>query len=367
LGAVAFDLKRLEIVGTPVPVLEQVTTGFMNGVNFSISGDGTLVYVPGGSRVGQITGGPPLARTLVWVDRQGREEPLKAPTRPYAYPRLSPDGTRVAVDIRDQETDIWIWDLARETLTRLTFDPAPDTHPIWTPDGQRVMFRSQRTAPGNLFWQAADGTGAAERFTESPNNQIASAFSPDGAQLVLREQTSTNGEDLLVLTMEGGGLGRRPRDVRPLVHTTFTEVNGEISPDGRWLVYQSNESGQDEIYVRPFPDADRGRWQVSTGGGTRPLWARSGKELFYVGPSGAVISASVEGGSTFRGGNPTRLFEGRYLMDAIFTGRTYDVSPDGQRFLMIKLDGGSIDTSAPPSIIVVQHWTEELKRLVPTK
>ena len=179
-----------------------------------------------------------------------------------------------------------------------------------------MLFRSARRGPVNLFWQAADGTGAVERLTESPNNQFPSAFSPDGTRLVFREETATTGEDLMVLALEGGdgasrhspGVGGPGRsatsDVRPLVQTTFNELNGEISPDGRWMAYQSNESGQDEIYVRPFPDADSGRWQVSTGGGTRPLWARSGKELFYVGPSGAVMSASVEGGSTFRAGTP---------------------------------------------------------------
>jgi serine/threonine-protein kinase len=146
------------------------------------------------------------------------------------------------------------------------------------------------------------------------------------------------------------------------VQTTFNEINGVISPDGRWVAYQSNESGQFEIYVRPFPDANSGRWQISTGSGTRPLWARSGKELFYVGPSGAVMSVAVEGGSTFRSGSPTRLLEGPYFLNAGNKGRTYDVSPDGQRFLMIKVGRGS----APTSIIVVQHWFEELKRLVPT-
>jgi serine/threonine-protein kinase len=124
------------------------------------------------------------------------------------------------------------------------------------------------------------------------------------------------------------------------VQTTFDELNGEISPDGRWVVYQSNESGHYEIYVRPFPDANSGRWQISTGGGTRPVWARSGKELFYLALSGAVMSASVEGGSTFRSGRPARLFEGRYFMTAATVGRTYDVSPDGQRFLMIRWAAG---------------------------
>jgi eukaryotic-like serine/threonine-protein kinase len=366
LRAVAFDLRRLEVVGTPVPVLEQVmTTPTLGVVSMSISDNGTLVYLPVAE----------TARfTLVWVDRQGREDPLKAPPRLYLYPRLSPDGTRVALDTRDEESDIWIWDLARETLTRFTFDPAADTHPVWTPDGQRVVFRSVRAGPGNLFWQAADGTGTVERLTESPTNQMASAISPDGTRLVLREEHTTTGEDLMVLALEaerrprlslpgvGGPGGRATSDVRPLVQTAFNELNGEISPDGRWVAYQSNESGQEEIYVRPFPNTNTGGWQVSTGGGTRPLWARSGKEIFYLGPSGAVMSTSVEGGSTFRAGNPTRLFEGPYSPYANVSGRTYDVSSDGQRFLMLK-EG----TSAPTSIMVVLNWFEELKARVPPK
>jgi serine/threonine-protein kinase len=133
------------------------------------------------------------------------------------------------------------------------------------------------------------------------------------------------------------------------------------------VAYESNASGQYEVYVRPFPDANSGRWQISTGGGTRPLWARSGKELFYLGPSGALMRVAVEGGSTFRAGNPMRLFEGPYFVSTGIRGRTYDVSPDGQRFLMIKVGGASEETAAPTSIIVVQHWTEELKRLVPAK
>jgi Tol biopolymer transport system component len=295
------------------------------------------------------------------------------------YPRLSPDGKRVAIDGRDQESDIWIWDLARETLTRFTFDPAQDTHSVWTPDGQRVLFRSGRSGQFNLFWQAADGSGAVERLTESPNNQFPGAFSPDGTRLVFREETVATAADLMVLALDGGRQAPSPvqgaggpggssaSNVRPLVQTTFNELNGEISPDGRWVAYLSNESGQEEIYVRPFPDADRSRWQISTGGGTRPLWARSGKEIFYLGPSGAMMSASVEGGSTFRAGSSTRLFEGSYVLAANPSGRTYDVSPDGQRFLMIKVGDGSDQTAAPANIVVVQNWFEELKRLVPTK
>jgi serine/threonine-protein kinase len=158
------------------------------------------------------------------------------------------------------------------------------------------------------------------------------------------------------------------REVRPLIQTPYNEQNAEISPDGRWLAYESNNSGQVEIYVRPFPNVDSGLWQVSTGGGTKPLWARNGQELFYRSPTGAVMSVRIERGATWAASTPTTLFEGRYFLGGATFLRTYDVSPDGRRFLMIKLGGGGSDeTAAPASLIVVQHWFEELKRLVPTK
>ena len=180
LQAVPFDLGRLEITGAPVPVLEGVMTAEEGLVEFSLSADGSLVYVPGGPQGG-------TARTLVWVDRQGREEPVAAPPRAYTYPRLSPDGTRVALDVRDQEgDDILIWDVARENLRPLTFDPSPDSYPTWTPDGLRVVFTSRREGPPDLFWRAADGTGAVERLTDSPNEESAHAFSSDGTRLGVR-------------------------------------------------------------------------------------------------------------------------------------------------------------------------------------
>jgi eukaryotic-like serine/threonine-protein kinase len=155
----------------------------------------------------------------------------------------------------------------------------------------------------------------------------------------------------------------KERQLQALVQTSFNELNAEISPDGRWFAYESNESGQYEIYVRPFPDAAAGRWQISTGGGTKPLWARNGQELFYVAPTGTLMAVRIAPGATFTAGTPTRLFDGRYYVgDAANVGRTYDVSPDGRRFLMMKAD-----TTTPANIIVVQNWDQELKRLAPTR
>jgi len=157
-------------------------------------------------------------------------------------------------------------------------------------------------------------------------------------------------------------------EVRPLIQTPYAEQSAEISPDGRWLAYESNNSGQPEIYVRPFPNVDSGLWQISTGGGTRPLWARNGQELFYRSPTGAVMSVRIERGATWTASTPTKLFEGRYFVGGGLSLRTYDVALDGRRFLMIKLGGGGSDeTAAPASLIVVLNWFEELKRLVPTR
>jgi eukaryotic-like serine/threonine-protein kinase len=354
LRAVPFDLARLETRGTPVPVVPAVVTTAIGAVDAVVAGNGTLAYVSGGEA------GTP--RTLVWVDRQGRETAIPAPPRAYGFPRLSPDGMRIAVLAADQEFDIWVWDMGRTTLTRVTFDPAGDAYPAWTPDGRRLIFSSQRSGTRNLYWQAADGTGAVERLTDSPNQQFATAVSPDGTRLIFTETARQTGDDVMQLDLDG------THRVTPLVHSAFAERNGIISPDGRWLAYEANDSGRLEIYVRPFPDVNSGHWQVSTAGGTRPLWARSGQELIYVSPTGALVRVGVERTQLWAATAPTPLVkEGYYTTSGAYPGRTYDIAPDGQRFLMIKEGGGAGQTAAPASLIVVQHWIEELRRLVPTK
>jgi serine/threonine-protein kinase len=356
LRAIPFDLTRLETRGTSVPVVQRFATKDSGTADFAVATDGTLVYVdlPGSLAAN--------ARTLVWADRSGKEEPLAAPPRAYMQPRLAPDGTRVAVFSGDQENDLWIWDVGRTSLTRLTLDAGQDWHPVWTPDSQRLLFSSNRGGQSNLWWQSADGAGTAERLTTAPNVQFASGITKDGTAAVFSEATPTTDLDLWQLSLDG------TRRVTPLLQTRFDERNGIISPDGRWLAYQSNSSGPTEIYVRPFPKVDSGQWQVSTAGGSQPLWARSGKELFYIGADGTLLRVSVEpSGATWNNGTPTRLLEARYLTAGDASGgRTYDVSPDGQRFLMIKASRTGAG-AAPPTLIVVQHWDEELKRLVPMK
>jgi len=357
LRAIPFDPNRLETHGTAVPVLPHLVVTGTGAGDFAVAADGTLVYV---DLPGIVGGLGPNERTLVWVDRSGKEEPIAAPPRAYEHPRLSPDGTRLALASFDQESDIWIWDLGRATLARLTLDPGQDQFPLWTPDGRRVVFSANHEGQPNLWWQAADGTGAAERLTTSSNAQFLTGITPDGTALVFNEPTPMMGRDLLQLALDG------THRVTPLLQTKFDERNGIVSPDGRWLAYESNSSGAFEIYVRPFPNVGGGQSQVSTAGGRQPLWARSGKELFYVGADGALLSVPVEAsGATWNHGTPMKLLERRYYTGT-GSGRAYDVSPDGQRFLRIKVPETNA-SAAPAALIVVQRWDEELKHLVPTK
>jgi serine/threonine-protein kinase len=368
LLAVPFDVSRLAVTGTAVP-LEDVAQQNVTA-HFAISNHGALVYVPRGAGAG---GGGRAQRMIMWVDRQGHEDPIKAaPPHPYLYPRLSPEGTRVALEVRDQEgSDIWIWDLARENLTRLTLTPTFELYGVWTPDGKALIFASSEVgaagAPGSLFRQAADGTGTVEQLTQGgAAAQYPSTVTPDGTALIFRQETraptvgTRGGRDLFLLPLAG------ERHPRPLVHSAFEELNGEVSRDGHWLAYEANESGRSEIYVRPFPNVDAGKWQVSTNGGTQPLWARNGQELFYE-SMGALMRVPVKTGSSFEAGTPRKLFDAPYLRRGGGLGRMYDVSLDGQRFLMIKEINAADERPQSPRINLVQNWFEELKRLVPTK
>ncbi len=354
LRAIGFDLGRLETRGASMSLLQQtsgpaVSTGVYGSIGAGVASNGTLAYIPGGLEVAR--------RRLVWVDRQGLEEQLAAPARGYVIPRISPDGSRVAVDARDAESaDIWIWDLARQTMIRTTF--AQTVYPVWSRDGKRVVHTTfDEARVGRLFLRASDGTAESERLTEGPNSRYASSFTVDGTRLLFREEAGATGLDIGMLTMGGQ---RKPET---LIKTPFNELNPEVSPDGKWLAYESNQSGQNEIYVRPFPNVNAGLWQASTAGGRQPAWSPTGKELFYRSPDGSLMAMAVVSEPRFAAaGQPVRIVDGRYYSSGPY--RTYDVSPDGKRFLMIKADESQGQTAAA-SIVIVQNWFEELKRLVP--
>ena len=354
LRAVPFDLQRLEVTGNPVPLVDDLAVKQSGAANFGISEDGGLVYTTGAE-----TGGE--QRALVWVDRQGREEYVPAEPRAYLYPRISPDGARVALDIRDEDNDIWVFDVLREALTRLTFDPAGDTYPVWAPDGGRVLFSSAREETIQVFSKASDGTGSVERLTDHPGGATPFAVSPDGQQLVMGVPSEPAVSDLVRVPLGTSG------DVESLLESAAIERNATLSPDGEWLAYQSNESGRYEVYVRPFPDTGAGRWQVSRAGGIQPAWNPNGQELFYSDLTPSLIAVAVRAdGATFSLANPEALFEtrGYFAVNNSAIGRAYDVSPDGERFLLIKQDPTD-ENAALPRVILVQNWFEELNARVP--
>jgi serine/threonine-protein kinase len=365
LLAVPFDLSQLKTTGPPVMIAEKIglTGSFARGQEpFDVSQTGMLVYGDFAAA------GNLLRRAMVWVDRKGSEEPIGAPYRAYAYPRISPDGSRVAIDLRDEGYDIWIWDFNRRSLSRITSDPAQDTYPVWMPDG-RLAFTSQRASGGgfNVFIQNADGTGDPEQLTEGSLVRTSNSITPDGTQLIVRDQ-SEGADDLVALSLKDRSTSPNPRPMTALVRTKFNERNGEVSPDGRWLAYQSDESGREEIYVRPFPNTDAARWTISSDGGSRPVWARNGRELFYVAGQTPLpvrmMRVAIDTTKGFSATVPQQLFEGRYYVDRGPTvrGRTYDIAPDGQRFLMIKdaSAGESAPSPVSPPLVIVLNWPELL-------
>ncbi len=340
LMAQPFDADRLQLVGEAVPVAEGVQTIQITGrAAFTVSENGVLAYRGGGGTV-------PL--TLTWVSRNGTEQHLAAPAHNYVIPRLSPDGQRLAVGIEEADAQVWIYDLSRDALTRLTFEGTGNVDPVWTPDGKRIVFKGSKN---RLFWQSSDGSGAAEELTSSEmsSNNVPGGWSPDGQELALTQDGAPRKIWILPL-----------KDRKPylFVDTRTYETSPRFSPDGRWIAYSSNESGRYEIYVRPYPGPG-GKWQISTEGGTEPVWNPKGHELFYrQGQKMFAVDYSAE--PTFSAGKPKVLFEGPYVQ----TPRSfpdYDVSPDGQRFLMLKAPEQG---QAPSPINVVLNWNDELKQKV---
>ncbi len=250
------------------------------------------------------------------------------------------------------QSDIFIWNFARQTLTPLTFEHADD-NPVWTTDGRRVIFQSARSGQGaNLYWQFADGTGSAERLTSTRGNQNPKAVTPDGLRVIFTQQnTQTSANDFHTVSLDGKAA------VAPLLETPHSKNDPSVSPDGRWLAYQSRETGDEEVYVRPFPGVDSGRWLVSTSGGRQPQWARSGRELFFIDREGFLTSVQVDAAPAFAASAPRRVLETKY---AAGSGPwTYDVAKDGKRFLMLK-DAHETGTPASPDIVVMLNWLEEL-------
>jgi serine/threonine-protein kinase len=332
LLAMPFDVRRLEVTGPPVPILEGVAMNTATGAQQYATAAGSLVYLPGPASE--------TRRELVWVDQRGAARSLAVEKRPYNDLAVSPDGQWIALGVMGQggNQDIWVYDVARGTLNRVTFSPGLDASPIWNPDGRRLTYNSIRNGPMEILQVPFDGSGNEERLVDAAAASAqARSWHPSGKWLAY-----DIGGDIYVLTLTDA------RKTQPFVASPeFVEAFPVFSPDGHWIAYQSTEAGRPEIYVRAFPGPG-GKSQVSTEGGARPRWSRDGRQLFFkAGPR--MLAATVMPGPTFATAAPRVLFEGQYAP-------TYDIAPDG-RFLMVR-DEQLADRS---QLRFVLNWVEELK------
>ncbi len=348
LTALPFDLRTLAVTGKPFAMMEGVLQSTRDGdAQYSLSTTGTLVYVQGTPQSNQVK--------FVMVSRNGAEQTLPAPAHFYQGPRFSPDGKRVAVGIADKDRQIWLYDLSRDTLTRFTFQGDINSAPFWTPDGKRIVFNSNKDGPRNLYWQLSDGSGGLERLTTSNEIQLPGALAPDGKLLAFSVVNPKTGYDIWVM-------GLSDRTPHPFLKTQFNEEAPQLSPDGNWLAYSSDESGRFEIYVQPFPGPG-GKYQISTEGGREPLWNRNGRELFYR-DKNKMMAVEITTKPSFSAGTQKVLFEGLYETLPTISTPNYNVSPDGQHFLMLK---PGEQAQAPTQINVVLNWFEELKQKAPAE
>ena len=349
LWAVAFDSEQATVTGEAVPVVESLGSMVSPGQDvsaFDLSASGSLAYATSGADAF-------ADRVLFWVNRDGLEEPIDIDPGPYWFPRVSPDGDRIGFHIMAANMDIHIHDLRSGATFPLAFDPASDGYPVWSPDGERVVFWSARdTGVVNLFSRTADGTGRVERLTESPNRQAPYSWADGGQVLLFEEQSPETDTDIWKVSIAG------ERTPEPVLHEPYAERRPAVSPDGRWIAYQSDESGQWQIWVRPFPDVESGRWPVGTGGSS-PKWSPDGGELYYRGDN-AMMAVPIDTTDGFAAGTAVRLFEDQYVSRAAAANFAdqYAIAPDG-RFLMMK------ELPLAAELIVVRNWAEELKQLLP--
>jgi serine/threonine-protein kinase len=347
LFASSFDLDRLEVTGSPFPVL-QVLASPVNGVAaVAVSETGSLVYVPGGATIGN----------LAWVDRNGVLETVGAPARDY-FPRiqLSPEGKRIVVVIQEGGSrDVWVYDILRGTLTRLTFGEGDNASPILSPDGQRIAFTRFKDGSTSILAKPADGRGSEETLLPAQASTILpGSWSPNGKFLAYSQSSRSGKLEIWVVPLEGE---HKPQ---PLMANQFDEVSAAFSPDGKYLAYASNESGHNEVYVIPFGQGS-GKWQISTGGGNLPVWARNGKELFYR-YRGDIMGVDVTTQPVFKASAPRAIVPAKALASLSSGLDNFDVGPDGQRFLIHQQ---SSEAGQTLQINVVLNWNQELQRLTP--
>ncbi len=342
--AVPFDVESVEVTGPPLPVLEGGMLNPMSGTaNFEMSRNGILIYAPAGPQSG-------LINTLAWMDREGKVTPLPTTRGPYDDARLSPDNNYIALTIRAANDDIWVYDMPRGTLTRLTFGGGNSGLPDWTPDGKRVLFLSERGRETGFFWKPGDGSGTIERLGKErkPSGVFRSAFARGGKSLIY-----SVGGDLWEMSLDGD------REAKPILESPSNDDAPRLSHDGILLAYLSGESGRNEVYVVPYP-AMNGKWQISTGGtSSAPIWSPTGNELFFV-EKGNLMKVDVKRTPNLTFSRPQRVC----AMPGSLFG-VYDITRDGKRFL-INLSAEENDTTITQMNVVV-GWFDELKHKFATR
>ncbi len=354
---VPFDLDRLAVTGTAVPAFEGVATNAISGgAQFAASAGGTAVYLPGQRNV---SGWP-----IHWMDHTGKTTPLRAAPANWVNLVFAPDGRRLAMQIADgAPNDIWVYEWARNTLTRLTSNPADDIKPVWSPNGLSLVFASSRAdlSTLNLYAQRADGTGEAQRLTQSPNLQQPASWHPSGTLLAFEEQTPATSWDLMILPMAGDEVsGWKPGKPRVFLNSPFQEREPMFSPDGRWLAYGSDETGRPEVFVRPFPGPGS-KWQISTDGAVTPTWSRTKRELLFATLNGQIMVAPyVAESASFRAEKPRLWSEGRH---AVRGGRRFDLHPDGTRIAVTAVE--NTPGVKQDKVTFLFNFFDELRRIAP--
>ena len=353
LVAQPLNVAKAELTGEPVTLAETVSVGLFGQSSVSVAVNGLVAYRTGASS----------PRQLTWFDRSGTARGTVGEADSSLFQtRVSPDGRRVAVQREFANADLWLLDGDR--ASRFTFDAATEVRPTWSPDGTRIAFASNRTGVFDLYQKLTSGAGVEERIVASNQTKTPSSWSADGRFLLFNSTDPQTSMDMWVVPMGD-------RTPSPFLKTPFRELHGVFSPDDRWVAYQSNESGQDEVYGRPFvppTDATRaattapatagGQSQVSTAGGVHPVWRRDGKELHYLNPEGAMMAVPIATGATLSPGAPVVLFSTRIVGGGADrgVGPQYDVAPDGRFLINMELPGDA----AP--ITLIQHWNPAAKK-----
>jgi serine/threonine-protein kinase len=357
--AAPFDIQQMKLTGEPAAILDAIQAAPLinGGMNFAFSTSGSIAYVAGTAYGGY---------SLEWMGQDRTRQPLRSMPALYRDIRVSPHGTRLAMSLADAPFDIWVYDWTKETTSRLTTHPAQDFSPLWTPDGQRITFASNREEASNIYWQSADGTGKPERLTESKNNQRPNSWHPSGKFLVFQESTGAQGNwDMMLLPMNGDEKsGWKAGTPTVFLGSPANEINAAFSPDGNSIAYQSNESGTNEIYVTSFPAHER-KSLISSAGGDHPVWSPKAKELFYRAPDRRimVVSYSTAGGS-FQAEKPRVWSEGTVPNSGLGLENNsipFDIDADGKRFAFIKPDSPS--ATRFDKVVLVLNFFDELRRM----